>query len=111
MQQFDRIEISDKGMIKLIRNGGKDFIFPAARINTYDIKEYEEQLTGDFAGIAELIGTLLGTLKKEKYHNLTLYTSDDELVITKIEPRIVIRLDEAINKSREIEVKKYGVFR
>lgn len=33
-QYFDNIQISDKGMVKLIRNNGKDYIFPASKIIT-----------------------------------------------------------------------------
>lgn len=110
-QYFDDIQISDKGMIKLIRNEGKNYIFPASNIiRVYGVKPYV--IPGSWVpAVTTLIGALTGRTVQEDL-TLGLETNDGNLHV-----RVILtddldkRIEKARSYSNERVREKYGVFR
>lgn len=96
-QWFDDIQISDKGMIKLIRNEGKNYIFPASNIiRVYGVKPYTI--------------SFWDTWKKDRM--VGLETNDGDLIVrVTLTDDLKKRIDLARSYSNERAREKYGVFK
>ncbi|MBK0018899.1 hypothetical protein [Kosakonia sp. S42] len=110
-QYFDDIQISDKGMIKLIRNEGKNYIFPASNIiRIYGVKPYEDP--GSWVSVVvTIICALTGRTLQEDL-TVGLETNDGDLHV-----RVILtddlekRIKRARSYSNDRAKEKYGVFR
>lgn len=117
-QFFDNIQISEKGMIKLIRNGGKDYVFPASEINDFQACEQSQNYnSNDLSPLFNLAGFFIGKMlniektEQKPAHKLMLITDNGYLYVDVLYRDKYQGIMEAISKSRAIYKKKYGTFR
>lgn len=112
-QYFDDIQISDKGMIKLIRSGGKDYIFPASNITQVKRekpKDHPDSWIPAARGLAELFGS--DAFKETRPDTVCVITKDDYLYVkVPYTDSLYRRIDEAHTYSVNVAKNKYGTFR
>ncbi|EOC8184545.1 hypothetical protein ACI5MQ_004866 [Salmonella enterica subsp. enterica serovar Anatum] len=112
-QYFDDIQISDKGMIKLIRNTGKDYIFPASNIiQVYRVKPYVHP--DSWIPAARAISNLFGSdaFKETRPDTVCLKTKDGELYVRiPFTDELYQRIDDAHTYSTRRAESKYGKFK
>ena len=114
-QCFDNVLVSDKGMIKLIRNGGRDYIFPASEI--VDIQacvENNNQRSSNapLFDLAEFfIGKMLDIQPKEQAQKLMIIKNEGYFFVNVLYRDKESAIRSAITKSKEISRKKHGTFR
>lgn len=114
-QFFDNVLVSDKGMIKLIRNGGRDYIFPASEI--IDIQacvENNNQRSSNapLFDLAEFfIGKMLDIQPKEQAQKLMIIKNEGYFFVNVLYRDKESSIRSAITKSNEISRKKHGTFR
>jgi hypothetical protein len=112
-QYFDDVKISDKGMIKLIRNNGSDYIIPASQLIQVNRQRPPDNpnswhpIARSIAGLFDSdafkdtrVDTVCIVTKKDYFYVNIPYTDD-----------LYRRLDDAHTISTNIEEKKNGVFR
>lgn len=114
-QFFDNVLVSDKGMIKLIRNGGRDYIFPASEI--VDIQacvENNNQRSSNtpLFDLAEFfIGKMLDIQPKEQAQKLMIIKNEGYFFVNVLYRDKESAIRAAITKSNQISRKKHGTFR
>lgn len=114
-QFFDNVLVSDKGMIKLIRHGGRDYIFPASEI--IDIQacvENNNQRSSNtpLFDLAEFfIGKMLDIQPKEQAQKLMIIKNEGYFFVNVLYRDKESSIRSAITKSNEISRKKHGTFR
>ena len=114
-QFFDNVLVSDKGMIKLIRNGGRDYIFPASEI--VDIQacvENNNQRSSNapLFDLAEFfLGKMLDIQPKEQAQKLMIIKNEGYFFVNVLYRDKESSIRSAITKSNEISRKKHGTFR
>lgn len=105
-QYFDEVKVSEKGMVKLIRNNGRDFIFPANRI--LDVCRIEED--SEF-NIVELIADIIRKEVTKPKTTVLIKTKDGHLYVNvPFTEELYNRLNTAHTISENIAAKKYGTF-
>ncbi|BEN97557.1 hypothetical protein [Serratia marcescens] len=117
-QYFDEILVSDKAMVKLVRNGGKDFIFKASKIQSLEIEKRREHTSPehntDFGNFFAnfVINSIANSGRSSRtISTLKLLIDGDYFYINSWSGDISSRLQEAIKKSKAIDNRKYGEFR
>jgi len=112
-QYFDDIQISDKGMIKLIRNEGKNYIFPASdMVTVHRVKPVDSP--NSWIPIArDLCSALdIDAFKETRPDTVCIETENDYLYVrVAYSDSLYKRLDDAHTYSTEIARKKYGTFK
>jgi len=112
-QYFDDIQVSDKGMVKLIRSGGKDYIFPASKIvQVKRVKPADDP--NSWVPLARDIFSLFGSdaFKETRPDTLCIITNDDWLYVrTPYSDELYRRIDDAHTYSTNRDRAKYGTFR
>lgn len=113
VQYFDNIQVSDKGMVKLIRSQGKDYIFPASNITqVYRVKPKDDP--NSWIPAARAISSLFGSelFKETRSDTVCLETKDGSLYVNvPFTDELYRRLDDAHTYSTERAKEKYGVFK
>lgn len=114
-QHFNDIQVSDKGMIKLIRNGGKDYIFPASKIITVQRqKPTDTDLPGSWVPVVRDLLSLFGSdaYKETRPDTVCIVTNDDYLYVSvPYTDELYRRIDNAHTYSTNLAKEKYGTFR
>ena len=114
-QFFDNVLVSDKGMIKLIRHGGRDYIFPASEI--IDIQacvENNNQRSSNtpLFDLAEFfIGKMLDIQQKEQAQKLMIIKNEGYFFVNVLYRDKESAIRSAITKSNAISRKKHGTFK
>ena len=111
-QDFDDIKISEKGMIKLVRDRGKDYIFPASEIiKIWSIKP--KKIDYGPLNLVVKVADFFGKGPKDTRENtLCLETENGDLYINIPYSNILEdRIYEAMEYSKKISEEKYGVFK
>ncbi|ECD8811007.1 hypothetical protein FMQ39_18280 [Salmonella enterica] len=112
-QYFDNIQISDKGMVKLIRNNGKDYIFPASKIITvHRVKPNDDP--NSWIPIAMDLCNILNVDAFQETRPYTVCVETDEgylYVNIPYTEQLYNRLDNAHAYSTNIAKEKYGTFK
>ena len=112
-QYFSDIQVSDKGMIKLIRNNGKDYIFPASKIiQVQRVKPKDDP--NSWVPIARDLFSLFGSdaFKETRPETICIVTSDDYLYVSvPYSDALYSRIDNAHTYSTNRAKDKYGTFR
>lgn len=118
MQAFDQIQISDKAMIKLIRTNGRDYVFRASKIQDFYVVENTEFTTpehnADFgnAFFSFVINSLANSGRETKTtRRLKLVIDGEDFWIDSWTGNIEMRLKEAIDKSKQVDRRRFGEFK
>ena len=110
-QMFSDVLTSDKGMVKLIRNDGADFIFNA--INIIDVLKCEKEYRTD--NVYETISFIKDTCSNSKpeYAVIVLggrYKGQGNILVYKNYDYVFQKIKEAKAIAKSIDEKKNGVF-
>lgn len=118
MQAFDHIQISDKAMIKLIRTNGRDYVFRASKIQDFNVVENTEFTTpeynADFGNsfLSFFVNSIANLGRETKTtRRLKLVIDGENFWIDSWTGDIEIRLKEAIDKSKQVDRRRYGEFK
>ena len=118
MQTFDHIQISDKAMIKLIRTNGRDYLFRASKIQNFTVVENTEctspEHNADFgnAFLSFVINSIANSGRATKTtRRLKLVIDGDNFWIDSWTGDIEMRLKEAIDKSKQVDRRRFGEFK
>ncbi|MCS2161565.1 hypothetical protein MUU47_10620 [Scandinavium sp. H11S7] len=130
-QSFDNILISDKGMIRLIRNNGRDYTFPASKIRRVEgvkaVEKVNNDATGSNGGSVSGFIFVLAIHVLRNYANkhssnknpeaeskpdmLAIYTDEDYFYVeTPYTAMLQMRIDHARIYSKNVADSKYGHF-
>lgn len=112
-QYFDDIQISDKGMIKLIRRGGKDYIFPASKIVAVKRQRPHVDPNVLIYVIAHLLQKFSRNGNANSNNDTVLIESEDDYFYIKIlfTDSLYNRLNDARKYSTERYQSTYGTFK
>lgn len=114
-QFFDNVLVSDKGMIKLIRNGGRDYIFPASEILDLQAcveKNTQRSSNAPLFDLAEFfIGKMLDIQQKEQAQKLMIIKNEGYFFVNVLYRDKESAIRSAITKSNAISRQRHGTFK